>query len=123
MKHLIPTSPLLSVIAYQGQDYFTSQYFHAQYVTNSPHSGKYRRHADFIRTIRSIASYTIYVDRSDIVALTFDRIKSEATQDLRQWTTLFHPVLAKKEWPEHSILMQAWARTHGVEREGDNDTA
>jgi hypothetical protein len=63
---LIPQSPLMQPVVYQGQPYFTSQYFHAQYLANSPHGGKYRKHSNFIQVIRAIPTFQRLIDLHDI---------------------------------------------------------
>lgn len=36
MSALIPVSPLMALVHYQGRDYYPSQYFHAEYSTKHP---------------------------------------------------------------------------------------
>ena len=69
--------PLFLPVKYQGELYFTSQYFHQQYHANKPDGGKYSKLADFNRLIRSIETYQNYIDRNDIV-----EIKSKIDIDL-----------------------------------------
>ena len=70
MPDLVTVSHVLQQpVQYNGQTYFTSQYFHQQYLANSQAVGKYQRHADFLRLLRSMESYTLYVQREDIVEL------------------------------------------------------
>ena len=88
-KSIISLSPLFAPVSYAGQTYFTSQYFHREYLANSQYGGKYQRHADFIRKVRAIEAYDLYVHHGDIVELTFARIKTEVTQILRYWQPLF----------------------------------
>jgi hypothetical protein len=69
MPEITVQSPLMQPVIWQGQEYFTSQYFHRQYLDNSQYVGKYKRHSDFLRTIRGIEAYTIYMAHGDIVEI------------------------------------------------------
>lgn len=89
MANLGPTSPLMQPVLWQGQDYFVSQYFHVQYLTNSPHGGKYRQHSHFVRAIRAIPAYALYVEQGAIVELTWNRIKTEGNPILDSFAPLF----------------------------------
>lgn len=73
MPDLIPQSPLMQPVHYNNQEYFTSQYFHAQYLANSPHGGKYRRHPNFLRALRTIDTYQHYIEHADIVELSWQQ--------------------------------------------------
>lgn len=75
MLDLIPTAPLMSLITYQGQDYFTSQYFHRQYLANSLHGGKHRRYDSFMRLLRSIEAYRLYLGQGDIQEVAWNKDK------------------------------------------------
>lgn len=83
------TSPLMQPVEYEGQPYYTSQYFYQQYRANSEQTGKYQRHRDFLRLIRSIENYPLHIEQGYIVELEWDRIKSGPAQDLRRWKPLF----------------------------------
>jgi len=76
-------------VQWQGQEYFTSQYFHTQYLANSQYGGKYQRHSDFLRVIRSIPAYALYVAQGDIAELDWSRIKSEGKPILLSFQPLF----------------------------------
>jgi hypothetical protein len=79
-------------VVYQGQTYYTSQYFHAYYLHNTQiegGKGKYRRHEHFVRMLRSIAAYQKFVDAGDIVEIHWRSIKSEAIPIRDQWQPLF----------------------------------
>ena len=91
MPDLIPTvaSPLLAPVAYEGQTYFTSQYFHQHYRSNSPYGGKYHRHHDFVRLLRRIEAYELYVGQGDILEVSWSRIKLEGKHNLLSWQPLF----------------------------------
>ena len=89
MSNLTPQSPLMQPVEWQGQAYFTSQYFHAQYLANSQFGGKYRRHSDFLRVIRSIPAYALYVTQGDIAELDWNRMKAEGKQVLLSFQPLF----------------------------------
>jgi len=57
MPNLVPHPPLMQPVVYNGQEYFTSQYFHAAYLANSPHGGKYRRLDSFIKILRETTPF------------------------------------------------------------------
>lgn len=63
------TNPLMQLIDYKGETYFSGQYFHQIYRGNSNTRGKYKRAGDFMRLIRSIEAYKQYVDDGDIVEI------------------------------------------------------
>ncbi len=67
------TNPLMQPIQYNGQTYFTGQYFHQMYRNNSDTGGKYKQASHFLRLVRSIAAYPKYIEAGDIVELTKDR--------------------------------------------------
>jgi len=72
------TNPLMKPVQYNGQTYFTGQYFHQMYRNNSDTNGKYKRPGDFMRLIRSIEAYQKYVEAGDIVEI---RSKSDIQGD------------------------------------------
>lgn len=72
----IQPSPLMSPVQYNGQTYFTGQYFHQMYRANSDADGKYKQTSHFLRLIRSIESYPLYVESGDIVEMTWGQAKS-----------------------------------------------
>ena len=77
MSQLIPQSPLMQSVAYQGETYYTSQYFHYQYVANSHHTGKHRRYDSFMRLLRNIEAYALYLQQGDIVEVQWNRDKPQ----------------------------------------------
>ena len=79
-------------VAYQGQTYYASQYFHSQYLADSHQAGKYQRHKDFLRVLRTIPLYPEYIRLGHVQEVAWTRIKSEAAQDLRQWQPLFQAI-------------------------------
>lgn len=100
MSQLVDSSPLLQPIIYDGQAYFTSQYFHAQYLANSPHGGKYRQHKHFLHALRSIETYTEYVEQSAIIEIAWSEAKildsnqgqyvvTEGKQGSLSWKAIF----------------------------------
>lgn len=93
MPDLVPQSPLMQPVHYHGQDYFTSQYFHAQYLANSPHGGKYRQHRHFLQALRLIDAYAMYCANLDIVELVWNDVKS-GTYNLSSLfkTTSYNPI-------------------------------
>lgn len=84
---------LHQMVTYQDRPYFTSQYFHHQYK-NVNGGGKYARLEDFNRLIRSIETYQDYIERRDIVELTY--IKggiSNANIALLHKSTSYKPIM------------------------------
>lgn len=73
MPALIPQSPLFAPIRYNDQEYFASQYFHQQYLANSPHGGKHKRYDSFMRLLRSIEAYARYVSQGDIQEVAWNK--------------------------------------------------
>jgi hypothetical protein len=72
----IPSSvnPLMQPVQYNAQTYYTSQYFHAQYLGGHQETAKkYQRHHDFARLLRSIEAYALYVEAGDIVELAYQK--------------------------------------------------
>jgi hypothetical protein len=71
MSKLVPieSSPLMQPVHYKGQTYFTGQYFHQMYRTNSNADGRYKQFQHFARLIRSIETYPQYLAAGDIVEL------------------------------------------------------
>jgi hypothetical protein len=80
MPDIVHTSPLLQPVIWQGQDYFTSQYFHQEYVANSQYGGKYRRFDSFMRLLRSIPAYDDYRQTGAIVELEWMALKRDQPQ-------------------------------------------
>lgn len=78
MSQLTSSSPLMQPVQYNGQPYFTSQYFHQQYLANSPHGGKYPQHKNFVRVIRRIPAYALHVAQGDVVEVTWSQVDSRA---------------------------------------------
>lgn len=75
LTHPNDPSPLMQPVDYQGQIYFTSQYFHRQYLEQSPHGGKYRQHGNFLQAIRAIPAYELYIASADIAEISWNAIK------------------------------------------------
>jgi len=80
---------IMRPVEWQGQIYYTSQYFHRQYLANKPEGGKYREHRNFLRVLRGIEAYEVYISRGDVVELAWTRMKSEPAQDLSRLKPLF----------------------------------
>lgn len=92
MPNIVPFSPddpLMQPVRYNGQEYFTSQYFHRQYQESAGLKGKYQRHHNFLKLLRSIEAYKLYIEQDDIVELTWGEMK-EANPNRIQWQPLFH---------------------------------
>lgn len=96
MPDLIPfehhQDPLLLPVQYNGQEYFTSQYFHRQYQESAGLKGKYRQHAHFLRLFRSIEAYALYLEHGDIVEVRWKDVKPLKTDESHfriLWQALF----------------------------------
>lgn len=100
MSNLTAVSPLMQPVQYQGQPYFTSQYFHQQYLTNSHAGGKYQRHTHFLRLLRSIEAYQDYLERGDIVELTWQGVLTEGNQN----RVSFQPLFQAAGWNPVTLL-------------------
>lgn len=88
MPDLVSQSPLMAAVSYEGQTYYTSQFFHAQYMTNSdPAKAKYKRHHDFLRFLRSIEIFATLQRHEKIVRLAWKKTLGEA-----HWRPLFQAV-------------------------------
>ena len=96
MPDLIPTSaaPLLAPVVYEGQTYFTSQYFHQQYRSNNQHHGKHRRYDSFMRLLHSIEAYALYLDKGDIIEVQWNRDKPHLCGEFQPLfqATGYHPI-------------------------------
>lgn len=87
---LVSQSLLMSVIEFDGQWYYTSQYFHRQYIENSEvGKGKYRQHGHFREKLKSIDTYEDYVISRDIVELTWEATKNGPIAFLDRFKPLF----------------------------------
>jgi hypothetical protein len=83
MSQITPfTNPLMQPIAFNGQTYFTGQYFHQMYRNNSDMGGKYKRPADFMRLVRSIEAYQSYIDAGDIIELLWEDCKQDGNAEI-----------------------------------------
>jgi hypothetical protein len=78
MPDLTPLSPLMQPVEWQGNTYFSSQYFHQQYNEQKKLEGtpaKYTQHVHFLRRIRTIESYQRFVGANHIVTIAWKTIK------------------------------------------------
>lgn len=75
------SNPLMQPIHYNGQVYFTSQYFHQMYRRNAEGWGKYGQLKHFNRMIRSIEAYENYIQRNDIIEITWNEAKKITSPD------------------------------------------
>jgi hypothetical protein len=92
MPDLSTVSPLMQSIHWQGEDYYASQYFHQQYRAKSQYGGKYKRHDSFMRTMRSIPAYALYVEQGAIVELAWTALKLKEPQMCGYFQPLFRAV-------------------------------
>jgi hypothetical protein len=74
-------NPLMLLIEWDEKSFFTSHYFHQQYLANKPDGGKYARQGDFMRLIRSIETYPNYLESGDIVELEWKSLKDKSNAD------------------------------------------
>jgi hypothetical protein len=95
MPDLTPLSPLMQPVEWQGQMYFTSQYFHQQYNEQKRIEGKparYREHKNFRQKIRNIENYDKMTTGCNIVELAWESIKSGPAEIFSRFTPLFKAV-------------------------------
>lgn len=90
--------PLLQPVTWQQRQYFTSYVLHQEYLHNAGLKGKYQQHKSFLRLLRSIEAYPLYVDQGDIVELAWSQVKSQAPNLCLALRPLFeatnyHPVI------------------------------
>jgi len=76
--------PLMQPIVWQGKEYRTSHYLHRYYLGNSPNGGKYQRHDNFIRILKGIEAYHLYVDAGDIVVLASYRSALDGSSEIEE---------------------------------------
>jgi hypothetical protein len=89
-------------VTHNGQEYFTSQYFHAQYLANSQHGGKFKQHKNFLQALRNIEAYQLYVEQGNIVELrysqenslaeNFSQSNSQGDSRAEKWSPLFKSI-------------------------------
>jgi hypothetical protein len=73
-------NPLMQAIEWEGKTYFTSRYFHQNYITGRMEAGQkvtHARHDNFFRVIQSMPIYHILVQRQDIVELYWKSLKDK----------------------------------------------
>jgi hypothetical protein len=61
--------PLMQPIPWNGREYRTSHFLHRDYRANSLHGGKFREHRNFIRKMKELETYQMYIDTGDLVVL------------------------------------------------------
>jgi hypothetical protein len=61
--------PLMQPIFLDGKEYRTSHYLHRYYQTNSPNGGKYQQHGHFIRVLKGLETYQMYLETGDLIVL------------------------------------------------------
>lgn len=76
------SNPLMQPIEYSGKTYFSGQYFHQMYRNNSDMNGKYKQSGSFIRLIRRMETYSIYLKEGDIVELEWKDVKESSDANL-----------------------------------------
>jgi len=89
MNNIVNQNPLMQPVMFNGQVYFTSQYFHQQYRANSNDGGKYAQLNNFNKLIRGIETYTNYVELSDIVELEWSHVKDSGNSKMESLKSLF----------------------------------
>lgn len=97
---LTPQSPLMQPVQWQGQTYYLSQFFHRQYLAGSQYHGKHTRFDSFMRLLRSIEAYDIYIAQGDIVELTWTRMKL----DQPTFCGSFKPLFQAAGWNPLTLL-------------------
>ena len=95
MPDLVPTSPLFMPVVFGGQLYLTSQYFHRQYLENSPPQGKHRRYDSFMRLLRNIEAFHLYIEQGSILEVVWDKDKPHFCGELKPLFQAagFHPLI------------------------------
>jgi hypothetical protein len=79
-------------VLWQGQEYFTSQYFDQQYQEQKALegvAGKYQNHSDFRRMLRNIPLYNDLLKHHHVCEVPWEVVKSGPTQDLLRLKPLF----------------------------------
>jgi len=99
-----PSDPRMQLVSWRGKPYYTSYANHQWYLQNSQSAegkAKFRRHADFIRKIKKIESFPLFVERGDIVIVLPDILSANAdfalANEIKQLRDIFrvlsHPII------------------------------
>lgn len=102
MNEVTTANPMMQLIILQSQEYYTSFYFQQWYLHNSASTDgkvKFKRHDSFVRRIKNVESFPLYVERGDIILLTRQmlttkNVDSNTFKQLQQLLALnnYHPV-------------------------------
>jgi ParB family chromosome partitioning protein len=65
----VPSFHTIDAAGVQQLEYRTTYFLHQDYQTNSPNRGKYRRHDNFLRVLKRLEAFRLYVEQGDIVIL------------------------------------------------------
>jgi hypothetical protein len=79
------TDPLMQPVEWQGQVYYTTRYFHRQYLIHMAEQGRkvtHKRHDNFLRVVRAMPIYHLLIEQGDIVVLEWDPAPQTRTQNL-----------------------------------------
>jgi hypothetical protein len=105
-------NPLLKSISIEGQQYFTSQRLHADYLRNGAEQGittKYHRHHDYLRIIRSIPNYSILVENADVVIADKKQLRTSNDALKQTLLSLLEPLFRANDH-KRLILLNATAQ-------------
>jgi hypothetical protein len=73
-------NPLMQPVQFNERVYFTSHYFHAMYKANL--GSKYVELKNFNKLIRAMETYNLYVEKENIIELSWSKIKKLGVPDL-----------------------------------------
>lgn len=94
MQAVGDVNPLMQPVCWEGQWYYTSNYYHVMYLHNvheHGQEGKYERHGHFLDALRAWPSYHLYLGQKDIIVLswrTVRAVKTGQTADFGFWSTV-----------------------------------
>jgi hypothetical protein len=77
--------PLMQPVEWQGQLYYTTRYFHRQYLTHMAEQGRkvtHKRFDNFQRKLRGMPIYHLLVEHSDIIELCWDEGRTSNLRSL-----------------------------------------
>jgi len=108
--------PEISAIEWNGQQYVDSYDYHQQYLSDGdPKKAKHKEHRNFRAVIRSIESYSIYVNHRNIVILSWEQVKLGPAEIFSR----LQPYFARRGYRD-LILLDATAQaalTHHLDNE------
>ena len=94
-------------ITIDGQAYLTTQRIHQDYIQNTRERGeqpKYVRHPDFVRVVREIPSYALYIVQRDILHYDWGTLKSAKSEAKQNLLCLLKPLFAASGYQPLTLL-------------------